>query len=75
MGREWNATTVSTVNGTFTISGVCATDLKLTARKKGFESAYQEYIVTPGDIVSVVMTKLGECNDLPSAASMGPLSN
>ena len=59
VGREWIASAVSGSDGRFTISGVCVAGLKLTARKGGYESVLQEYSVTSGSSVNVVMMKLG----------------
>ncbi|KAK2176612.1 hypothetical protein NP493_652g03024 [Ridgeia piscesae] len=60
VGREWSAATVSGRDGRFTLSGVCVSGPRLTARKDGYESASQEYVVIAGSSVSVVIYKLGE---------------
>ena len=61
--REWIASAVSGSDGRFTISGVCVAGLKLTARKGGYESVLQEYSVTSGSSVMVVMWKLGRSKE------------
>ena len=60
VGREWSAAAVSGRDGRFTLSGVCVSGLRLTARKDGYESEIQEYVVIAGSSVNVVMYKLGE---------------
>ena len=69
VGREWIASAVSGSDGRFTISGVCVDGLKLTARKGGYESVLQEYIVTSGSSVNVVMFKLGRSVETSEYAS------
>ena len=59
-GREWIAYATSSGDGSFTLTGVCASGLSLIARKDGYESTLQKYAVTVGSSVSVVMFKLGE---------------
>ncbi|KAI0223002.1 hypothetical protein LSAT2_025748 [Lamellibrachia satsuma] len=58
VGREWAATVASGRDGRFIITGVCLLGLKLTARKDGYESALQEYVVSAGSSVNIVMFKL-----------------
>ena len=53
--REWTPTAVSGPDGKFTIYDLCATGMKLTARKGGYEIESHEYIVSAGSSVSIVM--------------------
>ena len=69
VGREWIASAVSGSDGRFTISGVCVDGLKLTAKKGGYESVLQEYIVISGSSVNMVMFKLGRSVETSEYAS------
>ena len=60
VGREWSPAAVTGSDGRFSITNVCATGLRLTARRAGYESALDEYSVQIGSSVSIVMYKLGE---------------
>jgi len=60
VGREWSPAAVTGSDGRFSITDVCSTGLRLTARKGGYESALNEYGVQTGSSVVIVMYTLGE---------------
>ncbi|KAK2159251.1 hypothetical protein NP493_1732g00011 [Ridgeia piscesae] len=58
VGREWSPAAVTGSDGRFSITDVCSTGLRLTARKGGYESALNEYGVQTGSSVVIVMYTL-----------------